>query len=68
MYNNIIAKSSLSILQTLRYLEWIFIAIHILLVITTDRNSNLVINFVFYSIFIALSLLSPWKSSQWQKQ
>ncbi len=68
MYKNLVAKSSLSILQTLRYLEWIFIAIHILLVITTAGDSNLSINFIFYSIFIILSFLSPSNFSRWQKQ
>ena len=68
MYNNRVAKSSLSILQTLRYLEWTFIAIHILLVIITNGESNLSTNFIFYSIFIFFSFLSPWKYSQWQKQ
>jgi len=68
MYNNLVAKSYLSIFWRLRYLEWIFLTIHILLLISGEREGNLLLNFVFYSIFFILSLLFPLEYSKWQKQ
>jgi signal transduction histidine kinase len=60
-----------SIARRLRYLEYFFISIHIVLAIT-DRNPNneqrVVWEIAFYGIFVILSCIFPKNCPLWQKQ
>jgi signal transduction histidine kinase len=60
-----------SVAQTLRYLEYSFIAIHILITVS-DRNLNDELRWLweifFYSIFVILSYVFPVNRPRWQKQ
>lgn len=69
-----VAKSPRSISVTLRYLEWILLTVHGLLVLSTkslsllgiDGEAGLLLTFMFYGIFVGLSWLYPVR--RWQKQ
>lgn len=76
MYSYLVATSPRSISVSLRYLEWMLLAVHSLLVISTqpvsllpaNGDAGLLLTFAFYSIFVGLSWLYPLNRAQWIKQ
>jgi signal transduction histidine kinase len=62
---------SVPIPLTLRYLEWIFIAIHILMYASDSSHEVEIIDrerFLLYGAFIILSCIFPANRPNWQKQ
>lgn len=66
MYINSVENYS-DIAKKLRYLEWIFLVVHLLLDIS-DRDIILWSTLTFYGIFIISSFLNPFNLSRWYKQ
>ena len=58
MYINPVENSYSSILGKFRYVEWLFLAVHLVMGISSGNN-NLVLGLAFYGIFIALSWIFP---------
>lgn len=58
MYINPIVNLLPSFVWKLRYSEWLFIAVHMVLGISSGSN-NLALNLAFYGIFLALSWIYP---------
>ncbi|MDJ0589669.1 MAG: sensor histidine kinase [Pleurocapsa sp. MO_226.B13] len=58
MFTNPVANSCSSIFKKLRYVEWLFLAVHMVMGISSGNN-NLALSLAFYGIFIALSLTLP---------
>ena len=67
MYSNLFDNLSPSIVRRLRYLEWLFLAVHLIMAIANDNN-QLWLNLVVYSIFIVYSLNFPKEHHRkWQQ-
>ncbi len=58
MFTNPVANSLSSIFGKLRYVEWLFLAVHMVMGISSG-NDNLVLSLAFYGIVIALSWILP---------
>jgi signal transduction histidine kinase len=69
MQNNSINHLSPSIIWKLRYLEWLFLATHLILAISiSDGDDSLLFNLAVYGIFIVFSWMLPInRSLNWQR-
>jgi signal transduction histidine kinase len=55
-------------MQGLRYLEWLFLATHLIMAISSKHDDSLLLNLVFYSIFLVFSLMLPINRSwNWRR-
>ncbi|WP_019505190.1 sensor histidine kinase [Pleurocapsa sp. PCC 7319] len=58
MFTNAVANSLSSIFGKLRYVEWLFLAVHMVMGISSGKN-NLGLCLAFYGIFLVLSWILP---------